>query len=250
MSVQYLEPIMDEIERKKYIPFVGYINPGEQLIDYSTLIGEQTHYSTKNPASMMFLRFVSYVIKDFNPEELKFFWDQDEHIYKNNKTNGFDNVIKRGFDYFDYFNQCSYDEFLKELNESYELKQKYIKEHSFSSIPVYDRLQNDLMYFFHNAYQNENFFKSIGTTLKVDSFDNYVKSHKKEIENNKKLYSWLSNYSERDFYNEYQIAQLMSYFKDIMVMYLGYDSIERRLRLNPKKSKRFKVITTSCLNPN
>lgn len=73
MTVQYYESEMDEIEQKKGVPFVGYINPRGQLIDYSTLIGERTHYSTKNPASMMFLQFISYVMKGFSPEELNFF---------------------------------------------------------------------------------------------------------------------------------------------------------------------------------
>ena len=86
MTVEYFEPEMDEIEERNYIPFVGYINPRGQLIDYTTLIGYQTHYSTKNPASMMFLQFVSYVIKGFSPNELKFFWDEDGHIYRNNNN--------------------------------------------------------------------------------------------------------------------------------------------------------------------
>lgn len=129
MTVQYYESEMNEIEKKKYIPFVGYINHRGQLIDYTTLIGEQTHYSTKNPASMMFLEFISYIVKGFNPEELKFFWDKDEHMYKNNKTEGFDNVIKRGFDYFCEYNTCSYAEFLQEVDTYYKARQKIIKEH-------------------------------------------------------------------------------------------------------------------------
>ncbi len=255
MAVQYFEYIMDEIEKKKYVPFVGYINPRGQLIDYTTSIGEQTHYSTKNPVSMIFLQFISYIVKGFNPKKLKFFWDEDGHIYKNNKTDGFDDVIKRGFNYHIYYNSCSHDDFLQEMNTYYESRQKYIKsyinsQYSFLDMHVYEQLQNDLMIFFKNAYQNKDFFKSVGITPQVECYENYLENHGKEIEEKIKLYSWMSNRSGRDFYNEYQIAQLMSYFKDIIVMYMGYDSIERRLKLSPNKSTRFKVITTSCTNPN
>lgn len=78
---------------------------------------------------MMFLQFISYVIKKFDPEELKFFWDKDGHIYKNNKTNEFDYVIKRGFDHYSFYNRSSYDDFLKEVNTYYEDRQKYIKSY-------------------------------------------------------------------------------------------------------------------------
>lgn len=255
MAVPYFEPIMDEIEKKKYVSFVGYINPRGQLIDYTTLIGEKTHYSTKNPASMMFLQFISYIVKGLDPKELQFFWDENEEIYKNNKTEGFDDVIKRGFDYFLHYNMRSYEDFLQEVNTYYELRQKYIKDYinsqySFWDMPVYEQLQNDLMIFFKNAYQNKDFFKAIGITPQVERYEDYIENNEKEIKLKRKLYSWLRNYSYRDFYNDYQIAQLMSYFKDIMVMYMGYDSIERRLEFNPNSSSRFKVITTSCTNPN
>lgn len=255
MPVQYFEPIMDKIEKKKNIPFVGYINPRGQLIDYTTLIGERTHYSTENPASMMFLQFISYVVKGYDPKELKFFWDEDGHIYKNNYTEGFEDVIKRGFDgYYDY-NLRSYDDFLREVATYYESRQEYIKsyinsQHSIWDMHVYEQLQNDLMTFFKNAYQNRDFFRSVGITPQVEFFDDYLENHEKEMEAKRKLYSWMSERSNRDFYNEYQVAQLMSYFKDIMVMYMGYDSIERRLKLSPNSSTIFKVITTSCPNPN
>lgn len=251
MTLDYFEPEMDEIEKRKYIPFVGYINPRGQLIDYTTLIGYQTHYSTKNPASMLFLQFVSYIIKDFSPNELKFFWDEDFHIYKNNKTEGYDYVVKRGYNYYNNYNVCSYEEFLKEIDKYYNNRENVIRDqinsaYSFWDMPVYENLQNDLMEFFKKAYTNKDFFKSIGMTFVVDSFDNYIEKQKGEIAK-KMENTWFSNYKERNFYNDYQIKQLMSYFKDIMVQYLGYDSIERRLKIGTKS---FKVITTSSNNIN
>lgn len=122
--------------------------------------------------------------------------------------------------------------------------------YSFWDMHVYENLQNDLMKFFKNAYNSGNFFESIGMTPQVDCYDDYIENHEKEIQEKRKLYTLLRNRSDRDFYNDYQIAQLMSYFKDIMVMYMGYDSIERRLKLTSNKSTEFKTITTSCANPN
>lgn len=255
MAVQYFEPIIDEIEKKKCVSFVGYLNPRGQLIDYATLTGEKTHCSTKNPASMMFLQFISYVVKGFNPDDLKFFWDEDEHVYQNNKTPGFNDVVKRGFDYYHFYNECSFDAFLRELNTYYESRQSYIKSYLDSGCPlcdmhVYEQLQNDLMHFFKKAYQNRDFFRSIGLTPQVECYDDYVEKHEEEITRKKRIYPRMKNKSPKDFYNDYQIAVLMSYFKDVMVMYMGYDSIERRIKLDSNSSNSFKVITTSCANPN
>lgn len=255
MTVQYYESEIDKIEYKKCVTFTGYINPRGQLIDYTTLIGQQTHYSTKNPASMLFLEFISYLMKGFEPERLKFFWDEEGRIYKNNKTEGFKDVVKRGFSYFRNYNDCSYDDFLDKMNLYYEERKKYIRRHidsscSFWDMHVYENLLNDIILFYKRAYQGKDFFGAVGMIPSVESYTDYVENHKEEISREKERYSWKLWNSDMDFYNDYQIIQLMSYFKDIMVMYMGYDSIERRLKLDPKKSSNFKVITTSCTNPN
>lgn len=124
MIVKYFESEMNEIEKRNHSPFVGYINPRGQLIDYTTLVGLQTHCNSKNPASMMFLQFVSYIIKGFSPNELRFFWDKDGHIYRNNKTTEYEEVVKRGFDCFNYYNTRSYDDFLQKLDMCYEIRKK------------------------------------------------------------------------------------------------------------------------------
>lgn len=253
MTVQYYESEIDEIEQEKRLTFTGYINPRGQLIDYTTLIGERTHYSTKNPASMLFLQFISYVVKGFDLEELRCCWDEDESIYKRNITDGFTDVVKRGFSYFDAYNQCDYDSFLEQINVWYEKRKNYIKKYMDSSeplwdMPVYETLQNDIMHFYKKAYQGKDFFKALGIIPSVDGCKCYLKDHKEEIKH-PFLFDYLDCENRRCF-NDYQTAQLMSYFKDIMVMYMGYDSVERRLKLDPKKSAKFKVITTSCTNPN
>ena len=197
------------------------------------------------------------VIKGFSPNELKFFWDEDGHIYRNNKTEGYDDVVKRGFGYYYDYNICSYDDFLQEVDKYYNIRQSIIHDqinssyYSFWDMHVYENLQNDLMKFFKNAYTNIDFFKSIGTTLQAQCFDDFEKIHKKEMDEIDRIHEE-NPYkgTSIDFYKDYVIDGLMSYFKDIMVQYLGYDSIERRLKLNPNKDNMFKVITTSCTNPN
>lgn len=256
MSVQYYEPIMDKIEKEEYKSFVGYINPREQLIDYSTLIGYQSHCTNRNPASHMYLRFISFLVKGYSPDKLKYFWDEEQILYKDNKTEGYDYVVKRGYDYFHRHNVYSYESFLSELNTCYNERQEIIKEQinsqeSFWKMHVYENLINDIISFFKQAYSNGDFFKAIGRILQVQCFDNFEKIHKKEMDEQDRLhekYPYMGN--GRDFYEDYVIFELMSYFKDIMVQYLGYDSIERRIKLNPNKDNIFKVITTSCTNPN
>lgn len=197
------------------------------------------------------------VIKGFSPNELKFFWDEDGHIYRNNKTEGYDDVVKRGFGYYYDYNICSYDDFLQEVDKYYNIRQSIIHDqinssyYSFWDMHVYENLQNDLMKFFKNAYTNIDFFKSIGTTLQAQCFDDFEKIHKKEMDEIDRIHEE-NPYkgTSIDFYKDYVIDGLMSYFKDIMVQYLGYDSIERKLKLNPNKDNMFKVITISCTNLN
>lgn len=204
----------------------------------------------------MFLYFISFVINGFDPEELIFPWDEDSPLYEKNKTDGYDYVIKRGYSYYEYCNHCSYAEFLEELNSFYESRQGFIKNHlnlrqEVGGKHVYQILLNDLMTFFKNAYQYNDFFRTVGITPQVQSKEDYLKIHHKEFEKKRKLESnIMRKYSDNDFYFKYQEAQLMSYFKDFMVRYMRYDSIERRLKLNPNEPKMFKVITTSCPNPN
>ena len=194
-------------------------------------------------------------MKGSDPDDLKFSWDEDNHTYKNNKTEGYDEIIKRGFEYFHTYNIRSYHDFLSEVATYYKSRRKIIKDHIKSTYPfwdmhVYETLQNDLMEFFNTIYQTEDFFQALGFTPQVECFEDYIETHKKEMEQERKKYSWKENYSNLDFYEDYQIIQLMSYFKDIMVMYLGYDSIERRLTLDSSSFTKYKSITTSCTNPN
>ena len=256
MSVQYYEPIMDKIEKEEYKSFVGYINPREQLIDYSVLIGHQSHCTNRNPASHMYLRFISFIVNGYSPDELKYFWDEDQILYKINKTDGYDYIIKRGYNYFHRHNVDSYETFLSELNTCYNERQKIIKDQinsqdSFWKMHVYENLQNDIILFFKQVYSNEDFFKAIGQKLQVQCFEDFEEIHKKEMDEIDRLHRKDPfRDTSRDFYEDYVMAELMSYFKDIMVQYLGYDSIERRIKLKDNKSNRFKTITTSCTNPN
>jgi len=256
MSVQYYEPIMDKIEKEEYKSFVGYINLREQLIDYSTLIGRQSHCTNRNPASYVYLRFISFLVKGYSPDELKYFWDEEQRLYKNNKTEGYDYVVKRGYDYYHRHNIYSYESFLSELNTCYNERQEIIKEQINSQEPfwkmhVYENLQNDIISFFKHAYSNDDFFEAIDRVLQIQCFDSFEEIYKKEMDEIDRVHEkYPYKSTSRDFYENYVKVELMSHFKDIMVQYLGYDSIERRLKLNPDKSDMFKVITTSCTNTN
>ena len=118
--IKYYGEEIDAIEKKKNVPFFGYINPMGKLIDYTTLIGEQTHCTTKNPASMLFLDFVSYVLKGYNLERYKNGEDWQQAIYARNVAPELGGVLLRGYRHtFPYLNRFSYEEFLNELDCRY-----------------------------------------------------------------------------------------------------------------------------------
>lgn len=235
--IKYYGEEIDAIEKKKNVSFFGYINPMGKLIDYTTLIGEQTHCTTKNPASMLFLDFVSYVLKGYNLERYKNGEDWQQAIYARNIVPELGGVLLRGYRHtFPYLNRFSYEEFLNELDCRYNYwAEKMALYDDLDDVPVYDMLQWDLIRFFKEAYESGDFFQSIGTVIQLECFDDYIKEHAREIEAKKDSYMCDSRY----FYNEYQKACLMPYLKEILVSYLGYDAINKKLR----------TIVTSCDNP-
>ena len=240
-------------------PFIGYINPYGQLIDYTQIIGERGHDEWRNPASPIFLSFISFVVygaKIKRYEEAE--WDPKKELFHQNRYEGFEDVVKRGLEYYNDVNFHTYEEFLNRLNcqikdteESKRLHLKYSK--SFYDINEWRQLEFDLTNFFKQCYSDRDFFKSFGRVPLVHDRITFCKKyHLKDV------------LSQDEAYYEYCLIQLMSYFKDIMVQYLGYDSIERSIPENDlvqinnssEASNGYtfspipRTITTSCINPN
>lgn len=85
-------------------------------------------------------------------------------------------------------------------------------------------LEYDLLKLFSKLYSNDNFFNSLGREIYADNMDSVWEKYKNMFK--------FKEYQELDekykyYFENYLVIQLMSYFKDVCVQYLGYDSIER-----------------------
>ena len=251
MAVEYFEKEISECEKHYNGPFIGYISPRGHLIDFSILIGERGHDNWRNPITPIFLRYVSYVVMGDSLEEYKNSNDPlSKSIYENNKYEGFDDFVSRGLTSFNC-NESDYDTFLESLHK----RAARIKE-PVSHRSEYGYLDYDLMDFFEKCYSKRDFFYSLGMVVKVLNEPTILKMYSELLKNR--------DYTDKDsFYRDYKIITLMSYFKDIMVQYLGYDSIERSILTHDitvmNNLYRFSngydftenpSILTSCTNPN
>lgn len=228
MIIEYKEDEILKKEKWNYNkPLIGYINPYGQILDYSMLIGPYGHDNWRNPATPIFLSFVSFVVKNYKVDNFLNF-DKEETLYKKNKYEGFDDVVKRGIGYDYYANHDTYDEFLQQLNNSVNEEEEILKTTieyggSLRSCNVYKILSYDLVKLFEKLYSNGDFFESLGRVIYAENQEEVLNKYNMNI---------TSNIHERDkFYHNYLIVQLMSYMKDICVQYLGYDSIERAWRI-------------------
>lgn len=259
----------EKTEKSYKGPFLGYINPNGKIIDFSILIGEIGHDNWRNPVTPFFLNFISYVVLgdklkrykkkaiEYETKGLKEIAKVYEEIYEKNKYKGFDDSVLRGATYYGV-NEHNYDDFIKTLNmtiKNINESRLYIAKWG-RSANEWEQLKYDLIYFFERCYSKKDFFYSFGRTVKVHNFETYCEMYKTFLEN-------CDDEEKQDYYKEYSLITLMSYFKDILVQYLGYDSIERALPeddlniynnlfdvSNGYTEAPYKVIFTSCTNPN
>lgn len=223
MPVKYFE---DEIKKHEHYydgPFIGYINPQGMLINYSNLLGPKGHDNWRNPATLTFLSHISYVLKGSNIDRYK---DSDieyfKKLYENHKYKGSidikDSVI-RGFCptaiFGNHHNHSSYDDFIAGLEKEVERNNQRTTFHD-----EYDILKHDLIDFFGKCYSNKDFFYSLGRVISVPSEEEIRTVFDKELE-------WRDQKEQLEFIRDYYTYNLMNSFKDILVSYLGYDSIER-----------------------
>ena len=250
MTIEYNEEPIEKHESLKHSPFLGYINPSGQIIDYSTILGEPHHDSWRNPVTPLFLNYISYLVLE---DDLPFIKKRAEdpnkpwykELYEKNKCDGFDYSVVRGPQYKNY-NDLYYEEFISYLKNGINRVQEYKNSSS-----EWNRLKYDLMDFFEKCYSKDDFFRSFGRIVKLYSYEKIIETSK-----NKLIENGYDRSDNDKFYEEYRIMTLMSYFKDILVQYLGYDSFARAIPANGiffdygyAFSDTPRIIT-SCSNPN
>lgn len=193
MTLQFEE---EKITSKEIItrkPFVGYFSPSGELIE----LGDNNHKDLESSIENTFLSFITFVT--------------DEELL--NEYRGIDDALTRDYNYSYEYNTLDIDSFLSRLNNHI----NYIKN---SNNSLDQELEYKLMQFFLKAYKNKSFFDTIGKKIVVENRDtvrNTIKSRIPNIDDNSLQFLSFNHLKK----------ELLSYFKDICVEYLGYDSIER-----------------------
>ena len=190
MTVDFINeefPITQK-EECDHKPYIGYIDPNGNLINYNKPFGESGHDGWNNLITNAFLQFVSYIIK--------------------NKNSSLEESVIRGMGFYLNRNYENFDKFLNNLEQ-------HLKYRPHDN-PMTE-FQYQIYLFFKKAYTNRTFFETIGRTIEVISAKDFM------LANNLKD----SDDPTRKLYRIYLKRELMQYFKDIVVGYLGYDSLER-----------------------
>lgn len=252
MTIDFEQDEIKKKELKNSIPYVGYFSPSGKLIDYNTELGGQTHDSWSNPVSLMYLKYVNFIIthetldgnyakylKEHNPEKLK------EMI-----TCGLDELVYRGHSSYYAGVHNSFNDFYNEILNDIEKYEDIIKN---DRSDEYDRFILNLLRYFKNAYKTGDYIKTTHKITRVDNQKDIEKRIKDEymLEDEDKYIC--DRLVERAVNKE-----LLSCFKDICVQFIGYDSIERygpngKKIIIPEKEEEYdkffystpRVITTS-----
>lgn len=251
MTIEFKEEQIAYVEERRREPFIGYFAPNGELINYNVLLGGNYHDAWRNPVSISFLSWVSYIVQGTSIEELKHKTSVSS-VFTNNYYPGIDEYVKWGNVDYDFFVYKNLDKFLEALHRHIEeLEDNFYKYGGFSG---YAEFQYRLSLFFKNAYKNKRFFDSIQRKIIIEN-PNIVKKRLKHRN------PGISDEQLKLVYHDYLRKELLSYLKDICVQYLGYDALERfnhngteieipyyyedfDFRATPR------IITSSCSNPN
>lgn len=195
--------------------------------------------------STTFLRYVSYIIKGTSIKNINV--ENNNNLTKkfieSVKYPGLDEYVIRGIRFYLNENKEDFNVFLKEIDEILKYKSHDDRIFEFS---------DQILSFLKNAYINKTFFETIGRKIYATSENDFLLSNQNK-----------SFEAQEKAYFEYLRLELMQHFKDIVVMYLGYDAIERfapngeliKIPYHPKDyatyfEKTPRIITTSYSNVN
>lgn len=218
MTIEFKQKQIEKKEERIRKPYVGYFSPSGELIDFNQLFGRRGHGEWKNPVSQSFLAWVSYIVTG---EFIESYRNSSlgKHFPKDIENNEYPNIkefVIRGYNSSNW-NECNIDLFIKALNDKVNhLKKVY---ETVGSLKGFNEFEYCLLLFFKNAYRDKNFFEAINRKIVVSN----PSIIKEELE---KIYSSTENTNINPYYCNHLKMELMSYFKDICVQYLGYDSLE------------------------
>lgn len=208
-----------DCESFKYCHFVGFLNKLGEKIDYSMPFGLGGH--DNNPTTDLFVNY--FYIRD------KSVFENGVHVFGHDKP-------LTGLEYEKLICE-DYREELKNALENIRKDNDWQRKHS-NSISPYDKLDQDLIEFFYNCYQNESFMNGFGKNYYIMNeeefyhspyYQNILKKYPKNEGEDDSRYNWrIPAMYQFDFmYWNYKMRIILNFFKDTLVQYLGYHSIER-----------------------
>ena len=221
MALEFKYEEIKEKELKFKRPYAGYFTPNGDLIDYVTELGGSTHNSWTNPVSLLYLKYISYIItgETKDGKYAKYLEEYNKEKLDEMKYEGLDELVFRGANSYYSGKISPFNEFYQELLTNLNRCEERIKKNeSFS----YDHFSRDLLKFFSLAYKNDNYIKTTGKLTRVDNQDDLENKIKEEYNFKDSDKYYINRYLERKVNKE-----LLSGFKDTCVQYMGYDSLER-----------------------
>lgn len=199
----------------KYANFIGFLNSVGKAIDYSKPLGLGGH--DKNYITELFKVFFPLKIKEskhMSPLEIHIMSNEYLERERKQKINSLNERINKTKEKLIDYNNYGWENYI-----------------------TYSQLELDLYYFLLNCYSGDTFFKGLGKNVDTMCQHEFFLTQfsKRNIPNQR------FDVSDQDFefeYWYYQTKTILSVFKDVMVQYLGYHSVERLPR----------TITTSEFN--
>ncbi len=243
-----------KFEQRFHEPFFGYISPEGDIIYFNTNVGENSHTAWHNTVASTFNRFVSYAIQGTQVTDLN---SLDAvaicpEIITYNTYPGISEIVKRGYgDPYD-LELTAMKEFLSSLNQRIKDMKETFKFYRSSGekIEAWSKFRYNLLLFFKDAYRRKRFFDAIQKKITVTN----------PLTVKEKLGEQTTSFAEVEKLYSIQLRrELLTYFKDICIQCLGYDSIERFKpngelpEIGPNYSeadfmKSPRIITSSCPN--
>lgn len=191
-------------ESGKIEPFAGYISPNGDIISFYSLFGGTGHDDWRNQASWAFVNFVSFIVK--------------ECPYRKQTT------IKGIKSEEINFSSDRYN-----MHEFMELLNDHLRWHKGQMYDPYCHMAYDILKIFKLAYQNGSFFETIGWEIRITSFPEWIvrQYHYDWNKDRQLIDEGYCDYNMTKSYKEFAKKELMTFFKEFVVRYLGYDAIER-----------------------
>ena len=149
MTVDFIDKEfwITEKETSNHKPYIGYITPNGNLINYNKPFGESGHDGWDNRISNTFLDYVSYIIKNNELEE----------------------YVVRGMGFILNENTEEFVEFLERLEKDLKYPPSYDD--------TYGQFRYQFLLFFKKVYANKNFFEAIGRKIEVMPDEEFMRQN-------------------------------------------------------------------------